>query len=273
MKTILSSRRHHYVARVSIFLIAIALIVGTAGCTVDGGVVEYDLTIASTGPGSVTNPGEETFTYDEGTVVDLVATTDDGQFVNWTGDVGNIANVNNATTTITMNGDYSITANFQYIPMVDAGGYHTVGLTSDGTVVAVGANHYMQCDVGNWTDITQVAAGGYHTVGLKSDGTVVAVGDDSEGQLNVGNWTDIIQVAAGNGHTVGLKSDGTVDAVGWDADNQCDVSGWTDIVKVAAGGYHTVGVKSDGTVVAVGYNEYGQCNVGGWMMKDRKSVV
>ena len=37
----------------------------------------------------------------------------------------------------------------------------------------------------------------YHTVGLKSDGTVVAVGDNSYGQLNVGSWSGIVQVAAG----------------------------------------------------------------------------
>ncbi len=38
-------------------------------------------------------------------------------------------------------------------------------------------NRYGQWDAGGWMDITQVAAGRYHTVGLKSDGTVVAVGD------------------------------------------------------------------------------------------------
>ena len=53
-----------------------------------------------------------------------------------------------------------------------------------------------QCNVGSWTDIVQVAAGGYHTVGLKSDGTVVAVGYNVDGQCNVGSWTDITQVAA-----------------------------------------------------------------------------
>jgi len=42
-----------------------------------------------------------------------------------------------------------------------------------------------------------VAAGGYHTVGVKADGTVVAMGLNSDGQCNVGGWTDIIQVAAG----------------------------------------------------------------------------
>ena len=49
-------------------------------------------------------------------------------------------------------------------------------LKTDKTVVAVGTNDYGQCDVGDWTDIIQVATGGRHTVGLKSDGTVVAAG-------------------------------------------------------------------------------------------------
>ena len=148
--------------------------------------------------------------------------------------------------------------------MVSAGGYHTVGLRSDGTVVAVGYNTYGQCNVGGWTGINQVAAGLFHTVGVKADGTVVAVGDNSYGQLNVGGWTNIIRVAAGWSHTVGLKSDGTVVAVGDNFYGQCDVGGWTNIIQVAAGTAHTVGLKSDGTVVAVGDNTSGQCNVGGW---------
>ena len=36
----------------------------------------------------------------------------------------------------------------------DSGGRcHTVGLKSDGTVVAVGNNEFGQCDVGSWRDI------------------------------------------------------------------------------------------------------------------------
>jgi alpha-tubulin suppressor-like RCC1 family protein len=53
-------------------------------------------------------------------------------------------------------------------------------------VVAVGWNDYGQCYVSDWTDIVQVAAGGYHTVGLKANGTVVAAVDNSAGQCNVG---------------------------------------------------------------------------------------
>ncbi len=62
----------------------------------------------------MTAPGEGTFTRTAGTVVSLVATTASGyQFVNWTGDVGTIANANAASTTITINDSYSITAVFE----------------------------------------------------------------------------------------------------------------------------------------------------------------
>jgi hypothetical protein len=113
MKIIPSSRGHHHVARVSIFLITVALILGMVGCE-STPTPQYDLSITSTAGGSVTTPGETTFTYKEGTKVNLVATPDDCyHFTNWTGDVGAISDVNDATTTIIMNGNYSITANFE----------------------------------------------------------------------------------------------------------------------------------------------------------------
>ena len=146
-----------------------------------------------------------------------------------------------------------------------AGNSHTVGLKTDGTVVAVGWNSDGRCDVSGWTDIVAVAAGCDHTVGLKSDGTVVAVGDNGCSQCDVSGWRDIVAVAAGDRHTVGLKVDGTVVAVGDTfLDGRCDVSGWRDIVAVAAGGFHTIGLKADGTVVAVGGNRNGQCDVSSW---------
>ena len=106
--------------RIGSFLIVAALIAVMAGCSGGGGGVgggygeSYTLTIASTAGGSITTPGEGTFTYDEGEVVNLLAEAEEGyQFINWSGDVGTIANVNAASTTINMNGDYSITANFE----------------------------------------------------------------------------------------------------------------------------------------------------------------
>ena len=87
--------------------------------------VEYDLTISSSSGGQVTEPGEGTFSYGEGVPVGLVATASEGyEFVNWTGDVGTMTNPNAAATTITMNDDYSITANFQEVGDGDGGAVH-----------------------------------------------------------------------------------------------------------------------------------------------------
>ena len=77
----------------------------------------YTLEIFSTGGGSVVIPGEGTFTYEPGTKVDLIAITDTFyNFVQWTGDVGTITDVNSAATNITMNDDCSIMANFNFGP-------------------------------------------------------------------------------------------------------------------------------------------------------------
>jgi hypothetical protein len=266
----------------------------------------YELTMAVTPVGGgmaidMTNGSR----YAQGAIVNIEATADQGyHFVNWTAPAGVFGNANAAETTFTMPSQaVTITANFEVDLMVVAGGYHTVGLQSDGTVVAtglnttgqrsidewentigvaaggyhtvglgtdgtavaVGLNDCGQCGVGNWTDIVQVSAGYRHTVGLRSDGTVVATGDNAYGQCNVEGWTNIIQVSAGYRHTVGLESDGTVVAVGDDYFGQCDVGSWTDIAQIAAGGYHTVGLGADGTVGAVGWNDFGQCNVGDWI--------
>ncbi len=150
------------------------------------------------------------------------------------------------------------------VSTISAGNLHTVGLKSDGTVVAVGKNDDGQCDVSKWKDIIAVSAGNFHTVGLKADGTVVAVGYNDNGQCDVSNWEDIVAVSAGGLHTVGLKADGTVVAVGGNGIGQCDVSKWEDIIAVSAGIFHTVGLKADGTVVAVGDNDDGQCDVSNW---------
>ena len=77
------------------------------------GRILHKLTVSSTDGGSVTAPGEGAFTYDAGTVVDLVAEAEEGyRFVNWTGKADAIDDVNAPSTAITMNGNYSLTANF-----------------------------------------------------------------------------------------------------------------------------------------------------------------
>jgi uncharacterized protein YkwD len=112
-----------HLKRISSLLIVSALIAVTAGCVgiIPGGSGDYNgssgesytLTITSSPGGSVITPGEGAFTYAEGRVVNLLAEPEEGfQFVNWTGNMGTIADVNSAITAITTNDSYSIRANF-----------------------------------------------------------------------------------------------------------------------------------------------------------------
>lgn len=119
MKIILSSKRHYYLVRISIPLIMIALIAKMSGCyylppsDYPAPQVQYKLTISSTEGGSVTYPGEGTFAYDAGEVVNLVAIAEGGYyFINWGGYVVTIVEPHSASTIITMNDHYSITAHF-----------------------------------------------------------------------------------------------------------------------------------------------------------------
>lgn len=177
---------------------------------------------------------------------------------------------------------------------------HTVGLKSDGTVVACGVNRFGQCDVSDWTDIIAISAGDNHTVGLRSDGTVVAEGRNDYGQCDVSRWKNIIAIAAANETTFGLKSDGTIvsagqknygytwkniadicagayDLVGLRIDGTVVSTGssdgwdnntlsyWNNIVDISASSSHIVGLKSDGTVVACGLERADEaCEVDGW---------
>jgi len=100
-------------------------------------VTQYTLTVSHSGNGSVTSPGEGAYQYTQGTVVTLRAVANSGNaFVNWTGNTGTIGNVTAAFTTITMNGNYNITANFQqtqYNLNISHTGNGTVSLPGEGT--------------------------------------------------------------------------------------------------------------------------------------------
>jgi len=127
----------------------------------------YQITVSSTAGGSVANPGEGTFSYDGGTVLDLAAEADEGYlFYEWTGDVGTIADINAAITTITMNDDYSITANFvkQYDLIISS--------TDGGTVTDPGEGTFA-CVEGTVLDLVAEADEGYRFVNWLGDvGTI-----------------------------------------------------------------------------------------------------
>jgi len=170
MKIIPSSRIRPYLKRLSIFLITVALVVGMAGC--DGGcgalsTLQYALSIFSTLGGRTTPGGEVTFTYNEGTVVDIVATPDaDYQFVEWTGDVDTVADVYADETTIIMNDDYSITANFEQIPPEQF--TLTISSTAGGSVTTPGEGNFAY-DEGYPVNLAAKADEGYQFINWTGD--------------------------------------------------------------------------------------------------------
>ena len=158
--------------RFTALLIALALIAGMVGCPAEPDLepeqpVEYELTISSSAGGSVTTPGEGAFTHDAGTVVSLMTSPDSGyRFADWTGDVNTIADVNAASTTITMSGDYSITANFvkQY--------NLTISSTTGGSVTIPGEGVFA-LDEGEVVDLVAEPEDGYHFVGWAGGGAPI----------------------------------------------------------------------------------------------------
>jgi hypothetical protein len=159
---------------VSILLaVTLALGIGLVGCAGDHlwETTEYTLTVYSTDGGS-TVPGFD-LVCAEGTEVSIEATPEPGhRFVGWTGDVDTIADVSAARTTIIMNGNYSILANFHEIPAT----YHTLTLAVSGngsTSPSVGQHTYT---AGTVVPITALPASGYRfVIWTGSTGTVANV--------------------------------------------------------------------------------------------------
>ena len=66
-------------------------------------------------------------------------------------------------------------ADLENLAAISAGGYHSLGLKIDGTVVAWGSNLSGQCNVpAGLSDVTAIAGGYAHSLALKSDGVVIA---------------------------------------------------------------------------------------------------
>jgi hypothetical protein len=159
--------KHKLIAVALITILLCMVLVNSIACTTS--TIKYALTISSTEGGSITTPGEGTYTYDEGEVVNLVAEADEGyQFVNWTGDVGTIADVN-AATTIIMNDNYAITANFEEIVEYDL----TISSTEGGSVTTPGERTFTY-DAGTVLGLVAEADEGYRFENWTGDVDTIA---------------------------------------------------------------------------------------------------
>lgn len=120
----------------------------------------HTLTVLSTSGGSVTNPGEGTFSYDDGAFVSIQATASTNyQFVNWTGtavDDGKVTNPNAASTTVHMDADYTLVANFALAQRT-----LTFSSTNGGSVTVPGEGDFQYAH-GTFVAIRAVTESNYH---------------------------------------------------------------------------------------------------------------
>jgi len=172
---------------------------------IDCSAPTYDLIMAvnPSGGGSTTPSVGGPYTYAEGTVVTITATTAEGyHFVDWTGDV---ADPDSASTTVTMDANKTVTANFEedapdtytltmkVLPL-DSGtttpeiGTHT-GYTA-GTVVNISATPEAGYHFVDWTGDVAVPDSASTTVTMDANKTVTAnfARENIITSINIAGW-------------------------------------------------------------------------------------
>ena len=135
--------------------------------------------------------------------------------------------------------------------LINAGYYHTCGITTDGSGYCWGYNYYGQIgDDGTDTDRSlpvaianglykwsSIVAGAIHTCGITKDGSGYCWGHNEDGELGDGTETDrSLPVAIADGKYK-----------------------WS---SMSAGRFHTCGITTDRAGYCWGYNEYGQLGDG-----------
>ncbi len=203
------------------------------------------------------------------------------------------------------NGTYADTnvparvSSLRNVVAVASGWFHSLALTSDGSVWAWGRNSNGQLGIGSTatrnvparvsrlSHVVGIGSGYSHSLAIRSDGTVWAWGANFTGQLGNGSKTDsalpvkvsglssVVAIAGGGAHSLAVKSDGTVWSWGYNSDGQLgdddtrdtslpvQVPGLRNVFMVAAGGAHSLAITSDGAVWAWGSNVTGQLGNGG----------
>ena len=90
---------------------------------------------------------------------------------------------------------------------IAAGGYHSLALKSDGTIVGWGENGSGQATPPAGNNYTAISAGGYHSLALKSDGTIVGWGYNYYGQATPPAGNNYTAISAGWDHSLALKAE------------------------------------------------------------------
>jgi alpha-tubulin suppressor-like RCC1 family protein len=179
---------------------------------------------------------------------------------------------------------------------VSAGGSHTLGIKTGGSLWAWGRNNSGQLgtagvpsglsnvpiQVGTDLNWKTISAGNSHNVAIKTDGTLWTWGRNQESQLGdgsttnsnipiqIGTATDWGFISAGDEYITAIKTDGTLWAWGFNASGQLGdntilnkivptkIGSDTNWLSVSAGTDHTLALKTNSTLWTWGSNNVGQ---------------
>jgi len=227
-----------------------------------------NLAVSSTNGGSVTTPGEGTFSYEHGSDVPVEATADEYYyFLKWTGsavDAGKVADPGSASTTVLVDGEYDLKANFAAVSFK-----LTVSSTDGGSVIkpgegdiVIGGNYLIPLEVEadqnykfvNWTG-SAVDAG--MVVDPDSPITSIFVLGNYNVKAHFAIDTHILTISSTEGGSVTTPGEGAFEydhgaevSVVATPDEHYHFVGWTgsavDAGKVADPGSASTTVTADG---------------------------
>ena len=162
-----------------------------------------------------------------------------------------------------------------------AWGTNNIGQLGDGTTTSKSSPVVI---VGGITSWSQVEAGDFHSMGLTTTGVVYAWGSNNNGQLGdntitnksspvtvVGGITTWSQISSGEKHNLSSTSAGVLYAWGYNGVGQLGdntitnksspvtvVGGITPWSKVSAGARHSLAIAASGTAYGWGRNDWGE---------------
>jgi alpha-tubulin suppressor-like RCC1 family protein len=226
----------------------------------------------------------------------------------WAWGLGTCGQLGDDTTT-NRSSPVSVVGGFTDWYRVSGGGVHSLGVRTNGTAWAWGANGSGQLGdntttdrsspvsvVGGFTDWCQVS-GANHSLGVRTNGSAWAWGNNCDGQLGdntttdrsspvsvVGGFTNWCQVSVGYNHSLGVRTNGTAWAWGCNGNGRLGdntttnssspvsvVGGFTDWCQLAGGNGQSLGVRINGSAWAWGCNGNGR--LGDNTVTDRSSPV
>jgi alpha-tubulin suppressor-like RCC1 family protein len=219
----------------------------------------------------------------------------------WVWGLNSTGQLGDGTTTSRLS-PVSVVGGFTDWCAASAGGSHSLGVRTDGSLWAWGLNISGQLGddtitnrsspvsvVGDFTDWCAASAGGAHSLGVRQDGSLWAWGSNSQGRLGdgttttsrlspvsvVGDFTDWCAASAGSAHSLGVRQDGTLWAWGSNGQGRLGdgtitsrsspisvVGDFTDWCAASAGNGHSLGVRTNGSLWAWGLNSFGRLGDG-----------